>query len=98
MKAALFVALTVFGSVAALAQDVGPALDPGAMVGWTGGEAVRQDNERRSGTRSAEKPMSAKEAQARSVCARKWKLRQQWGRDNPQTARLFALCRQAGYY
>lgn len=80
------------------AQDVGPALDPGAMVGWTGGEAARYSNERRAGTNRARARMSPKEAQARRNCARKWTIRSQLGRDNPQVKRLFALCRQAGYY
>lgn len=32
------------------AQDVGPALDPGLMVGWTAGEAVQYDLKKRSGS------------------------------------------------
>lgn len=39
--------------VAVPAQDIGPALDPGVMVGWAGGEAVRYDNQRRSGGRTS---------------------------------------------
>ncbi|PXA98076.1 hypothetical protein DMC47_10455 [Nostoc sp. 3335mG] len=80
------------------AQDVAPALDPGAMVGWTGGEAARYSNERRAGTNRARARMSPKEAQVRRNCARKWTMRNKLGRDNPQVKRLFALCRQAGYY
>lgn len=88
---------TVF-TTEANAQDVGLALDPGAMVGWTGGEAARYSNERRASTNRARPRMSPKEAQARRNCARKWTIRSQVGRDNPQVKRLFALCRQAGYY
>lgn len=42
----------------AIAQDIAPALDPGVMVGWAGGEAVRYDNQRRSGGRSAVRPQA----------------------------------------
>jgi hypothetical protein len=45
-KSWLSLALVVVAAPA-LAQ-VGPALDPGVMVGWAGGEAVRYSNERRS--------------------------------------------------
>lgn len=90
--------LAMLMSAPAAAQDVGPALDPGAMVGWSGGEAVRQDNERRSGDAPPPRAMSEKEANARALCARKWSIRQKLGKKNPQTLRLFALCRQAGYY
>lgn len=31
------------------AQEVGPALDPGAMAGWTAGAAVQHDLDRRAG-------------------------------------------------
>ncbi|MYM00084.1 hypothetical protein GR702_20200 [Novosphingobium sp. FGD1] len=41
--------LALIAPAAVLAQDIGPALDPGVMVGWAGGEAARYDNERRSG-------------------------------------------------
>lgn len=36
------------GSVPAGAQDIGPALDPGLMVGWAGGAAVQHDLQRRA--------------------------------------------------
>lgn len=40
--------LALVSSPPIFAQDVGPALDPGLMVGYAGGEAVRYSNERRS--------------------------------------------------
>lgn len=83
-----------------LAQDVGPALNPGSMVGWAGGAAVHSDLERRSGASAprARAPMSEKEANARSLCARRYSIRTRLGRDSPQVQRLFMLCRKAGYF
>ncbi|WP_420140316.1 hypothetical protein [Sphingomonas sp.] len=89
--------LFALSAVPAAAQDVGPALDPGAMVGWAGGAAVQADNERRAGTKPAA-PMGASEAVARKACANRYATRAKLGRDHPTTKRLFALCRKAGYY
>ena len=54
-RSGLAVALvTLWAAPAAIgAQDIGPALDPGIMVGWAGGDAVRQGFEQRSATRAA---------------------------------------------
>ncbi|AHE54835.1 DUF6683 family protein [Sphingomonas sanxanigenens] len=48
--------LTFVAAPPAFAQDIGPALDPGLMVGYAGGEAVRYSNERRSSARPVARP------------------------------------------
>ncbi|MDF0489992.1 hypothetical protein PX554_17800 [Sphingomonas sp. H39-1-10] len=78
------------------AQDVGPALDPGAMTGWAGGAAM-QHSLRHRGTRRAP-PMSTSEASARAKCARRYTVASNLGMDHPATQHLFRLCRAAGYY
>ena len=83
------------GSIPAAAQDVGPALDPGAMTGWAGGAAA-QYSLRHGATRRAP-PMSAKEASARAKCARRYTVASNLGMQHPTTQRLFKLCRAAGY-
>ena len=57
--------------MSALAQDVGPALDPGAMVGYAGGEAVRYDNQRRAklARRSNARPTTRRQEDCSDVAA-----------------------------
>jgi len=55
-QVAAWLALSAMACPAA-AQDIGPALDPGLMVVWTAGEAVRYDNEQRAAAAAAEPPM-----------------------------------------
>ena len=45
------------------AQEVGPALDPGAMAGWTAGAAVQHDLDRRAARAKGQRaqPQSAYE-------------------------------------
>lgn len=92
----LLVLAVACGSAPAAAQDVGPALDPGAMTGWAGGAAA-QYSLRHRGTRRVP-PMSASEASARAKCARRYTVASNLGMDHPTTRRLFQLCRAAGYY
>jgi hypothetical protein len=93
----LALALSSFALIAApAAAQVGPALDPGAMVGWAGGEAVRYSLKHPRGSKA--KPMSASEAKARATCARRYTYSSRLGIDHPTTRRLFALCKRAGYY
>ncbi|AHE54836.1 hypothetical protein [Sphingomonas sanxanigenens] len=63
--------------MSAPAQDVGPALDPGAMVGYAGGEAVRYDNQRRAklARRSNARPTVRRQEECSDVAA----LRQRVG-------------------
>ncbi|RZF65150.1 hypothetical protein EWE75_07205 [Sphingomonas populi] len=44
----LLILAAACASVPAAAQDIGPALDPGLMVGWTAGAAVQHDLEQRA--------------------------------------------------
>ncbi|WP_442677997.1 hypothetical protein ACSBM8_10590 [Sphingomonas sp. ASY06-1R] len=92
----LLILAAACGSVPAAAQDVGPALDPGAMTGWAGGAAA-QYRLRHGGTRRTP-PMSAKEASARAKCARRYTVASNLGMKHPTTQRLFKLCRAARYY
>ncbi|RZF65151.1 hypothetical protein EWE75_07210 [Sphingomonas populi] len=94
-KLALALAIAVL-STPAFAQDVGPALDPGAMTGWAGGAAA-QYSLRHRGRRRAP-PMSASEASARAKCAHRYTVASNLGMDHPTTRHLFRLCRAAGYY
>ena len=93
---AILVLAIACGAFPAAAQDVGPALDPGAMTGWAGGAAA-QYSLRHRGTRRAP-PMSASEASARAKCARRYTVASNLGMDHPTTRHLFQLCRAAGYY
>jgi hypothetical protein len=44
----LLIAALSFTAAPLAAQDVGPALDPTLMTGWTGGAAVQHDLEKRA--------------------------------------------------
>jgi hypothetical protein len=98
MRTRFLLLFCLAAALPAQGQEVGPALDPGAMVGWAGGEAVHRANARGSGRAAPAPRMRAKEAEARRLCARKWSVRTRLSRDHPEVRKLFALCRQAGYF
>ncbi|SAI58854.1 Uncharacterised protein [Bordetella ansorpii] len=58
-------ALLMTAPLAARAQDIGPALDPGLMVGWTANAAVQYDLERRA--KAAERGKSQAGLNTRSL-------------------------------
>lgn len=55
-NAALCAACSLLVPHTAAAQDVGPALDPGLMAGWTAGAAVQDDLDRRAARANGRRP------------------------------------------